>query len=393
MGTGMNRAWTLVRVAALALFAAGLPAAASPPNKAIPADVTFPANNISPLDARVTTLPQAVAANGARHLVYELRLTNFERRTVTMQGLDILASGKSERVLAHLTTPDLKGMTLRRGSKSNDDVLDIPGGGTAMVYLWVTLDRGTPAPTALAHRLTVQEAGEPKPETFTAQASAVDRGPPIAIDSPLRGDRWGAFNGPSNTSNHRRSFIMVDGREVIAQRFATDWGKIGPNGDMSQGDEHVNANYPGYGQPIYAVADGIVTTVRSDLPENTPPEGPKSFKTANDFAGNLIVERIGPRRFALYAHMQGASIHLKPGDKVRRGQVIGRLGNSGNSDAPHLHFHICDSNSALGCEGLPFVFRSYSVDGHARDSGVTTEPAVAHRMETPLEGEVVRFEP
>jgi hypothetical protein len=107
----------------------------------------------------------------------------------------------------------------------------------------------------------------------------------------------------------------------------------------------------------------------------------------------LIVERIGPRRFAVYGHMQGASIHLKPGDKVRRGQVIGRLGNSGNSDGPHLHFHICDSNSALGCEGLPFVFRSYAVDGHAKESGVTTEPTVIHRMETPLENEIVRFEP
>ncbi|HEY3951189.1 M23 family metallopeptidase [Phenylobacterium sp.] len=389
----MRNASPLARVAALALLAVCLSAAARPPRPAMPADVTFPANAISPLDARVMTQPQPVPANGKRHLVYELRLANFERRAVTLQGLDVIAADKPQRVLAHLTAAELKGMTLRRGSKSADDVLDIPGGGTALVYLWLTLDRAAPVPAALAHRLTVQEQGEPRPEIFTAPGPVVDRRPPVVIDPPLRGGRWGAFNGPSNTSNHRRSFIMVDGRETIAQRFATDWGKIDSNGDMFHGDEHVNANYPGYGVPIYAVADGIVTTVRADLPENTPPDGPKSFKTANDFAGNMISERIGPKLFALYGHMQGASIHLKPGDKVRRGQVIGRLGNSGNSSGPHLHFHICDSNSALGCEGLPFVFRRYAVDGHAGDAGISIEPAVIHRIEIPLEGDVVRFEP
>jgi hypothetical protein len=180
---------------------------------------------------------------------------------------------------------------------------------------------------------------------------------------------------------------------VIAQRFATDWGKVGPNGDVYQGDPHVNANYPGYGAPVYAVADGIVTTVRNDMAENTPPDGPHTFATANDFAGNLIVERIGARRFALYAHLQGASIHLKKGEKIRRGQVIGRLGNSGNSSGPHLHFHVCDANSALGCEGAPFVFRNFAVVGRVKESGATTERAVPHRMEMPLEDVVVRFGP
>lgn len=380
-------------LAAAALLAASLPAAAGSPSSAMPADVSFPANAFSAFDVIVPAPPQAFPAAGKQHLVYELRLSNFERRTETLQSLDVLAAGPAQRVLLHLTAADLKSMTLRRGSKSADDLLAIPGGATALVYLWVTLDKGFPAPAALTHRITTQGEGSAMLETFTTLPTRVDRRPPLVIDPPLRGDRWAAFNGPSNTSNHRRSFITVDGRETIAQRFAIDWGKIGPNGDMSQGDEHVNANYPGYGVPIYAVADGIVTTVRTGLPENRPPDVPKSFSNANDFAGNVIIERIGPKLFALYAHMQGASILVKPGQRVRRGQVIGRLGNSGNSTGPHLHFHICDANSALGCEGRPYVFHSYAVDGHARDSGVTTETPVTHHMEIPLEGEVVSFPP
>ena len=386
IGTG-RAAW----LAALTIFALGLPAQAHAPRAAFPADVTFPANAFADLDVRVAAPPQPVPAEGRQHLVYELRLSNFERRTVTLQDVEVLSGGRLPHVLAHLTSSELKGMTLRRGSTSNDDVLDIPGGGVALVYIWITLERGAPIPAALVHRLTTQLQGDAKPQRFVTPPLPVIRAPPVVIDPPLRGERWGAFNGPSNTSNHRRSFIVVDGRETIAQRFATDWAKLTQKGDTALGDEHVNSNHVGYGEPVYAVADGIVTTARNDLSENTPPDAPKTFQDANALAGNLIIERIGPRQFALYAHLQGASIHLKPGDRIRRGQVIGHLGNSGNSTGPHLHFHICDSNSALGCEGVPFVFRSYTVAGHAAENGIISEPPTHHRMETPLKDEIVSF--
>ena len=87
------------------------------------------------------------------------------------------------------------------------------------------------------------------------------------------------------------------------------------------------------------------------------------------------------------------SVRVKVGDKVHRGQVLGLLGNSGNSSEPHLHFHICNKNSELACEGLPYAFASYEFEGKG-DSWKPSDSRGAlekHETEIPLEDEVVRF--
>ena len=77
--------------------------------------------------------------------------------------------------------------------------------------------------------------------------------------------------------------------------------------------------------------------------------------------------------YAYYARLQPGSIRVKPCDHVRRGQVLGLLGNSGNSDAPHLHFHISNGNSPMGSEGVPFLFDSFEVLGNAEMEKVLTQ--------------------
>lgn len=84
---------------------------------------------------------------------------------------------------------------------------------------------------------------------------------------------------------------------------------------------------------------------------------------------------------------------MKVGDHVHRGEVIGLVGNTGNSTEPHLHFHVGNSSSPLGSEGLPYLFPSFEVDGQ----GWGWKPAdakgapVEHKMELPLEDDVVSF--
>lgn len=70
--------------------------------------------------------------------------------------------------------------------------------------------------------------------------------------------------------------------------------------------------------------------------------------------GNFIVQDIGGA-YVLYAHMQPGSVTAKPGDKVKRGDRLGKVGNSGNSQAPHLHLHVMDGPSPLQSNGLPYV--------------------------------------
>lgn len=98
-----------------------------------------------------------------------------------------------------------------------------------------------------------------------------------------------------------------------------------------------------------------------------------------------MVLDIGHGRFAFYAHLQPGSLKVKVGDRVKRGQVLGLVGNSGNSTEPHLHFHLADSKSPLGSEGLPYVLDSF--DAKAKPDGVATK----HKQEIPLEDEVVTF--
>jgi murein DD-endopeptidase MepM/ murein hydrolase activator NlpD len=101
-------------------------------------------------------------------------------------------------------------------------------------------------------------------------------------------------------------------------------------------------------------------------------------------AGNVIVLDVGGGRFAFYGHVQRGTLRVKTGDKVRRGQVIGLIGNSGNSDEPHLHFHVGDSPSMLEAEGVPYLIDRFET---------LTPPSGCRpvQRELPLQGAIVRF--
>jgi len=86
---------------------------------------------------------------------------------------------------------------------------------------------------------------------------------------------------------------------------------------------------------------------------------PFSFATGT---GNTVIIDIGNEKFACYCHMIPGSIRVQKGDTVKEGDVIGLLGNSGQSDIPHLHFEVVTGRPALiGGEGYPFVFRSFDL--------------------------------
>ncbi len=113
-------------------------------------------------------------------------------------------------------------------------------------------------------------------------------------------------------------------------------------------------------------------------------------------AGNFVILDIGAGFYAFYAHIVPGTIAVKLGDRVKPGEVLGLLGNSGNSGAPHLHFHVGDRPSPLGAEGVPFVIDFYEKLG---DSMGFPKPWMAQdaserrRRELPFDKQVVRFRP
>ena len=78
------------------------------------------------------------------------------------------------------------------------------------------------------------------------------------------------------------------------------------------------------GQPVYAVADGIVVLTAA----------------LTTSYGNYILIAHDNGLFTLYAHGQAGSITVSKGQRVKQGQQIMRVGNTGNSFGSHLHFEV-----------------------------------------------------
>jgi hypothetical protein len=357
-----------------------------------------------PVDIRVPMPPTPVLAGGRAVLVYELRITNLSpARGLAVREVQVFAP--AGQMLARWRDDSLKS-AMARVAGGEGDTRVVASGRQSIVYLWVAMPAGAGVtPEWLDHRLLVTHA-----DSLTTAAPDTVRGPtvsprrvsPPVLDSPFRnGGLWLAANGPDNGSGHRRTAIPVAGVARIAQRFATDWVEFGPDGRLFRGDSTKNENWYGYGEPLVAVAAGRVVAIKDGIPENVPLSPQRAVPvTMETVGGNHVIVDIGGGAFAFYAHLQPGSLRVAVGDRVEAGQPIGLLGNSGNSDAPHLHLHVGDAPSPLGSEGLPFGFDRFRRVGVATDlmAPLATpwlDPSAGEerRGETPLGNEVIRFRP
>lgn len=132
-------------------------------------------------------------------------------------------------------------------------------------------------------------------------------------------------------------------------------------------------SYYSYGKPVLAVADGRVAAASDGLPENVPGHGdtfhPAVPITLETVAGNTITLDLGGGQFAYYLHLQPGSLRVKAGDRVRRGQMLARIGASGDAREPHLHFAVTTSSKLLAGEGVPYLIDRYRSNREWRDFG------------------------
>jgi hypothetical protein len=209
------------------------------------------------------------------------------------------------------------------------------------------------------------------PATQSANVAPVDvqTRKPIEISPPLRGPNWVDGNGCCDTSAHRSALNPISGRLWAAERFAIDFVQLDADRRMVDGPIDRLESYRYFGADIHAVADGTVVGVLDGLPEQIPGRSPSGLPL-DQYAGNHVVEDLGDGNYALYAHIQTGTVRVKPGDRITTGQVVGSVGNTGNSSAPHLHFHVMSTPDPLRSDGLPFVFNDFRLDGriaHAED--------------------------
>lgn len=188
--------------------------------------------------------------------------------------------------------------------------------------------------------------------------------------------------------------MAVGGRLNDSERFAIDFVRVdtSANGVVTfHGDGSRDEDYLAYGAPLLAVADGTVASVLSDAPDSTPQHAPTDL-SFEQLGGNHVILDIGGGNFVYYAHMIPGSATVKVGDKVERGQVIGKLGNSGNSSEAHLHLHVTRAPLPLSADNVPYVFDRFTYVGALSDAGVEATPGAGERTrQLPLDGSVVDF--
>lgn len=358
------------------------------------------------IEAPIQPIP-VKGVDGKWYLVYHLFLTNLGFSDLTLKSVEVKDAVR-RNVLTRYADKELADFYRFRRRLSTPPLWEEPNprnissGRTGVLFFWLTVDAPGAIPASLQHRFVF----EPNPliklnRGFTSDregaemildgyAVSVSKDKPVVIGPPLRGGDWLCGNGPAYNTAHQ--YLTTRGGNVQnAQRFACDLLKVNKQLNILPNpfpNEITNQMFFGYGAEILAVGDGKVVFVKDGIPENVP-QADGSIKhavprTRETNAGNWIAIDLGNSRYALYAHLQPGNIRVKVGDRVRKGQVIGLLGNSGNATGPHLHFHIGNEYRIYGGdfngnEGLPFVFDSFVVGGQN------------HRMEMPIKGTVMQF--
>ena len=348
------------------------------------------------LELRVPKPPTVATAENGSFLVYEVHITSFMAQPTTLKKLDVMTAGANRRVLFSFGDSALMRAVTRPGTTAlgAPERLKLTGGARAVAFLWVPVDARS-APTAIQHHLTVEQGSGDSVKTLELDGAVVPvTAEAVAIGPPLRGGVWLAANGPNNDSGHRRALIPIAGTPAIAQRFAIDFVRVADDDKTFKGDQLKNESYYAEGNDALAVANGTVVEVKDSIPENVPGLNSRAVPiTLETVGGTHVVIDIGGGHYAFYAHLKPGSLKVKLGDKVKRGQVVGLVGNTGNSTEPHLHFHIADGVSPLGSEGLPYRLDSFEIVGHCTTFtlGCQRSAPVTRKGEVPLANALVRF--
>jgi hypothetical protein len=200
---------------------------------------------------------------------------------------------------------------------------------------------------------------------------------PVIIEFPLRGE-WLAPNTPGKK-------IPSHGTNQLGERYAfdfiqVDWARTGRPFYHSNMLQYLIFGIPlnkcySWGQKVYAPCDGEIIKAEDGYKERTRVhlasdlyvalKNAYTFNPVKDnprsVAGNYIIMKCSGHVYAAFAHLQTGSITVSAGQSVKKGDVLGKVGHSGNSTAPHLHFQLMDSSDLHAAKGIPCVFEQYEL--------------------------------
>jgi hypothetical protein len=182
----------------------------------------------------------------------------------------------------------------------------------------------------------------------------------ISLGVPFT-EEWDVASGGRST--------LVNGHwSLKVQRNAIDFVELA-DGKTYRGDRSRLENFFIFGDPLLAVADGRVTAALGSRPDL-----PVGGRTWDEMEGDYVILDIGGGHYVLYGHMKQGSVRVEAGDLVRRGQMIGQVGDSGNSDEPHLHIQVQNEPTfdveRRSIETYPMVFDGATIADPRRGDSV-----------------------
>jgi len=317
---------------------------------------------VQSFDADIPVAPMPVRSEGRELLAYELHLTNFADGPLLLKSVRVLDADRGS-VLATFAGDDLAGRLKVVGASS---AAKIEAGRRAIVFVEIDLAPGASV-RALAHEIEFETP------TGTARTLTPARVAMHAIDvphlgPPLHDGPWVAVHDPRWPRGHRRVVYAIDGKAKLPGRFAVDWVGADKHGAVTHGNPDRPADAMGYGAEVLAGADATVAAMRDGMNESDSIQGNPAH-ALGDGAGNYVVLQVAPDRYAFYEHLRPGSVRVRTGERVRKGDVIGALGFSGDTTGPHLHLHVADCADPLRCEGMPFVIEGMHELGRYDDVG------------------------
>jgi Peptidase family M23 len=348
-------------VAASMLPAAGATAPSGTPG--ISPDTQF-----TPVTASVLTTPVPVnASDGKYHLAYELLLTNALPDEVAVDTVEV-RDASSHHVVLSLAGADLAINMNPVGIPRDGEPAEprIASSSTSIVWLDVTAPTRDGIPSRIDHRVvgTITAGGQPRPFEAVVLPLRISRDRPVVLGPPVAPGTWLASEGCcANLTHHRNGLAPINGVLGVPQRFAIDFFRLDNQNRTWIGDPTDLRSYLSYEQPTIAAADGTVVVAFDGLPDQLPPEPPPIPPIA-ETVGNHVIVKVSSGVYLLYAHMKPGTIEVQVGQRVRRGQQIGRIGSSGNSSTPHLHFQVLTTPTFFPTDSTPFVFDRFDVVGY-----------------------------
>src|SRR3954453_9575103 len=184
----------------------------------------------------------------------------------------------------------------------------------------------------------------------------------MELKPPVKGDGWLASSGCCKPNLHRDLRVAIDGLRIeTPEAFDIDWAKV-KNGRIFDGDGSRSEQHYAFEQDVLAVANGTVVSIQDGKPETTPNRSMVP-ETKEDYGGNHVILKIAPNVFAFYVHLHTGSVAVKVGDVVKAGAPLAKIGNTGPSLGPHLHFGLSDKPDFFSGRALPFVFDSFTMVG------------------------------